>query len=274
MLPSHAQQKLRKARQFLLARNFAQALPGYQKLSRLCSGDAVIWFEYGNAAAGLRDRDLADRAWHKAIELAPQNAELIIQIGHQYQALREPDKARSCFARAAAADPRAINPRISLAVLSEQNHLLEQARGAVEECLAIDPRDDQARYFSAVLDRRENKLDQAERRLRDLIASAPKHPYVRYACRYELAHVLDRTDRFEDLGQFVPALRNVRKDAWAPRRSGRAVGVRLDPVCSRAGPARRKNSAPDRRADRLPGIPRLPHAPVPEGGFARTTRPG
>jgi len=49
-----------------------------------------------------------------------------------------------------------------------------------------------------VLDRRENKLDQAERRLRDLIASAPKHPYVRYACRYELAHVLDRTDRFDE----------------------------------------------------------------------------
>ncbi len=146
MTPAQVQQKLRKARQFLLASNFAQALPRYQKLSQLCSTDAVIWFEYGSAAAGLRDRELADRAWHKAIELAPQNAELIIQIGHQYQALRDPDKARSCFAQAAAADPRGINPRISLAVLSEQNHLLEQAR-----------------YFSAVLDRRENKLDQAER---------------------------------------------------------------------------------------------------------------
>ena len=81
MLPSHAQQKLRKARQFLLARNFAQALPGYQKLSRLCSGDAVIWFEYGSVAAGLRNRELADRAWHKASELAPRNAGLLTQIG-------------------------------------------------------------------------------------------------------------------------------------------------------------------------------------------------
>jgi len=198
MIPAQVQQKLSKARQFLLARNFAQALPRYQKLSQQCPSDAVIWFEYGNAAAGLRNRELADRAWHKAIELAPRNAELIIQIGHQYQALREPDKARSCFAQAAAADPKGINPRISLAVLSEQNHLLEQARAAVEECLAIDPRDDQARYFSAVLDRRENKLDQAERRLRDLIVAVPRHPYVRYECRYELAQVLDRTDRFEE----------------------------------------------------------------------------
>jgi len=49
MIPAQVQQKLSKARQFLLASNFAQALPRYEKLSRLCSGDAVIWFEYGNA---------------------------------------------------------------------------------------------------------------------------------------------------------------------------------------------------------------------------------
>jgi len=66
---AQVQQKLRKARQFLLASNFAQALPRYQKLSQLCSADAVISFEYGSAAAGLRNRELADRAWQKAIEL-------------------------------------------------------------------------------------------------------------------------------------------------------------------------------------------------------------
>jgi len=38
----------------------------------LCAADAVIWFEYGSAAAGLRDRELADRAWHKAVEICEQ----------------------------------------------------------------------------------------------------------------------------------------------------------------------------------------------------------
>jgi len=82
--------------------------------------------------------------------------------------------------------------------LLEQQHQLNEARVTVEQCLSIAPQDDQARYFSAVIDRRENKLEQAEGRLRDLIASEPKHPYVRYACRYELAQVLDRTDRFDE----------------------------------------------------------------------------
>jgi tetratricopeptide (TPR) repeat protein len=196
-MSDHFQQQVQKARQLLLSKNFAPALALYEKLIKQRTGEAVLWFEYGNAASGVRLPDLAERAWERAVELAPHNAELIGLIGHQYQGLRKPNRARACFAKAAAADPHGVNPRISLAVLAEQNHRLDEARSAVEECLAIDPRDDQARYFRAVLDRRENKLEPAERLLRELIASEPKHPYVRYACRYELAQILDRTGRFD-----------------------------------------------------------------------------
>jgi Tfp pilus assembly protein PilF len=198
MMPADFQKRLQEARDLLHTHRFAQALPGYERLTRQNPTAAVLWFEYGNAAAGARDFGLADRAWSQAVELAPGNAELIGLIGHQYQGLRLPEKARACFARAAVADPRGINPRISLAVLQEKNHLLAEARATVGQCLAIDPRDDQARYFQAVLDRRENQLELAEQRLRDLIASQPRHPFVRYACRYELAQVLDRTDRFDE----------------------------------------------------------------------------
>jgi tetratricopeptide (TPR) repeat protein len=196
--PVDFNRRLDQARQLLLAQKFAQALPLYEKLTRLSPGQAVVWLEYGNAASGMHNRKLADLAWQKALALDPRNSELVGLIGHQYQGIRRPERARACFAQGAAAAPKAINPRISLAVLLEQNHELEQAREAVQQCLAIDPRDEQARYFSAVLDRRENKLEAAERRLRDLIASDPQHPYVRYACRYELAQVLDRTERFDE----------------------------------------------------------------------------
>src|ERR1041385_690111 len=198
MKRAQVQQKLDKARKLLLARDFVQALAGYERLAHTCPANEIVWFEYGNAAAGTRNRELAKWAWHKAMELAPRNAELILQIGHQHQALRDADGAHSCFDRAASAAPRAINPRISLAVLCEQNHLLEQARVAVEECLAIDPHDEQALYFSAVLDRREQKLERAESRLRNLIASSPRHPFVRYASRYQLAQLLDLSDRFDE----------------------------------------------------------------------------
>jgi tetratricopeptide (TPR) repeat protein len=198
MTAAQLQQKHREARDLLLAQDYLRAFGLYEQLVRHCPGNATMWFEFGNAAGRLRRRDLAESAWQRAMALDPANAELIGLIGHQYQGRRQPEKARACFRRAATAAPRAINPRISLAVLLEQTHQLAEARGAVEECLAIDAGDDQARYFRAVLDRREGQLERAERGLRDLLAREPKHPYVRYACRYELAQVLDRTGRYDE----------------------------------------------------------------------------
>jgi tetratricopeptide (TPR) repeat protein len=198
MMQAQSQSDLNRAKEFLLSGDFARALPLYEKLVRQSPGAGVIWYEYGNAASKARRADLADRAWSKAVELEPLNAELVGMVGHQYEALRRPEKARACFVQAAAADPRGINPRISLAVLLEKNHRLQEARAAVQECLAIDPHDDQASYFAAVLDRREGHIQEAERGLRDLLASDPRHPFVRYAARYELAQVMDRTERFDE----------------------------------------------------------------------------
>jgi tetratricopeptide (TPR) repeat protein len=203
------QRRLHEARQLLLSQHFAEALVRYAHLTRQCPGEAILWFEYGNAASSLHDRELADQAWRKALELAPVNAELIGLIGHQYQGARNPERARDCFARAASVDPSGINPRISLAVLLERQHRLVEAREAVAECLAIDSHDDQARYFSAVLDRRENHYELAEQKLRDLIASDPKHPFVRYACRYELAQILDRTDRIDEAIEMLRAAKQI-----------------------------------------------------------------
>jgi tetratricopeptide (TPR) repeat protein len=208
-MPTDLQSRLNEARHHLLSQRFGQALSLYRKLVRQFPGQAEIWYEYGNAAFGLRDQESAEDAWQKALQLAPRNVELIGLIGHQYQGMRQPERARACFAQAAAADPRAINPRISLAVLLEQNHCLAEARQAVDQILAFEPRDDQARYFSAVLDRRENHLEKAEGRLRDLIKSEPKHPYVRYACRYELAQILDRTARFDEAMTYLSEAKQI-----------------------------------------------------------------
>ncbi|MGA2750811.1 MAG: sulfotransferase [Verrucomicrobiota bacterium] len=203
MNPAAPDKKLNEARAFLTDYNFSQALLAYEKLCRQHPRDPRIWYEYGCAAGGAGQLDLVDRAWRKALDLEPANSQLLLQMGHRYQSLRQPDKARAAFEQAAAADPRAINPRMALAIFFEQNHRFDEARAAVQSCLAIDPQDDQARYFAALLDRRENKLDDAERRLRDLIASGPRHQYVQYACRYELAEVLNRTGRFDNAMQLL-----------------------------------------------------------------------
>jgi tetratricopeptide (TPR) repeat protein len=203
MSPVPVDKKLNEARHLLQHCNFSQAVAAYERLTQQFPHKAWIWFEYGCAAGGAGLPDLVERAWRKALELEPDNSELLLQMGHRYQTLRLPEKARVSFERAAALDPRGVNPRMALAILLEQTHRFAESREAVASCLAIDPRDDQARYFAALLDRRENKNEAAERGLRDLIASGPRHPYVQYASRYELAEVLNRTERFDEAMQML-----------------------------------------------------------------------
>jgi Flp pilus assembly protein TadD len=90
MTTADFQYKLGEARQFLLAHEFARALAHYQKLTRAHPAEPVVWAEYGNAAAGAGQVELADQAWQKALGLARGNAELIGMIGmigHQYQGM-------------------------------------------------------------------------------------------------------------------------------------------------------------------------------------------
>lgn len=180
------------------ARKYDEALSAYAKLVKRDRHNAWVWFQYGAIAGAAGQMDLLDRVWGKALELEPNNSTLLLQMGHQYQSFRLPQKAWSSFERAAALDPTGINPRMALAISYEHEQRFAEARDIVASCLKIDPRDDQARYYTTFLDRRENKLEEAEQGLRDLIASKPKHPYVAYASRYELAEVLNRTDRFDE----------------------------------------------------------------------------
>ena len=93
--PVPADKKLNEARQLSQAYNFPLAVLAYEKLTHVFPHRAAVWFEYGCAAGGAGQFDLADDAWHKALDLEPSNGELMLQIGHRYQTLRQPEKARA-----------------------------------------------------------------------------------------------------------------------------------------------------------------------------------
>jgi tetratricopeptide (TPR) repeat protein len=190
--------ELSEAEQCLAVGDDDQAFNRLQKLAAKFPRRPRIWFAFGCAASELGQVELAEQAWRKAADLGSGVPEILLSLGYYYLGLRRMDQARFYFMQAIAVDPGCVNSRISLAVFLEQNHEYEQSRVAVDECLAISPEDDQARYMLALLAQHEDKLDEAERRLRDLIKSNPKHEYVRYACRYDLANLLDRQERYDE----------------------------------------------------------------------------
>jgi len=181
-----------KAQQQLLSGQFGPAFANYRELVSRYPALAELWFEFGNAAAGELDFTQADRAYQRALELAPRNSALLGMVGHQYLALRQLDAARACFERAVSADPNLVDARINLAVWFEKERRLDEAWECVEACRTKHPRDDQVRYFRAFLLHRKKHYTEAETELRDLIKDGPQYPYVKYASRHLLGVVLDQ----------------------------------------------------------------------------------
>lgn len=190
--------KLSKARELTVDEDYPNALILYEKLARHRSQNVEIWLEYGGVASAMQKMDLAEQAWANVEKLHGNRCEILQMLGLQYLDAKFEKKAAQCFEKISAINPRHINARISLALLYEKTHRVDEAREAVERCLKIDPNDDQARYLDAFLNVRSNQLSKAESQLRDLISSNPAHEYVRYAARYKLAEVLDRTQRFDE----------------------------------------------------------------------------
>ncbi|HEV2211623.1 MAG TPA: sulfotransferase [Verrucomicrobiae bacterium] len=190
-----------EAQKLLLSGEPNRATALYRALVSRYTQIPELWFEFGNASAGVLDFAQTDQAYQNAMRLAAGNASLLVSIGQQYQGLRKLDQARAAFECAVASEPASVDARISLAAWFEKQRRLAEAWECVQACLAQHPRDDQARYFHAFLLHRQGRNTDAESALRDLLRAEPQYPYVKYASRHLLAVVLDQ------LGQYGQALR-------------------------------------------------------------------
>src|SRR3984957_5360518 len=190
--------ELQAAQRFFATGNMYKSLAAFRRLLKKRPQDPLALMGFATVSLLFCDPKGAERAWRTLTKLQPFNADLLVEIGHRFETNRYPDLAQKYFEKAAEVNRKAINPRVSLALLHEKAHRMERAHEAVQQCLRIDPKDEQARYCLAFLKFREGKFDIAESHLEDLISSNPRHEYVRYASRYVLAEILDRTNRFDD----------------------------------------------------------------------------
>lgn len=178
------------------AKNFPAGLKAYAAMARQFP-DENFFEEYGRAAAMAGEFELAGRIWEKMLPREPDNAALLTRLSQEYGKISLFAKARDLCARAAALLPENLPAQLSLASFLARTGAVADARAAVNKCLELDPHGEQARYLAAHLDRRENKLPEAERQFRELIASGHDRQVVWFS-RFELARILDRTQRFDE----------------------------------------------------------------------------
>ena len=176
---------------------FAEALSLYAPLVEQTTR-TDIWLEYGHGAAVCGDFDLADQIWQKILHREPNNGALHWQIAKEYTAISLFSKAGALCAKAAKIEPG--NKAIQLGLLSHLavHRRAEQARAALDDYLKLDPNSESARYYSAHVNRLENKLAEAEQQVRDLLTSGPRDLQILSSCHLELAHIYDRTERFDE----------------------------------------------------------------------------
>jgi tetratricopeptide (TPR) repeat protein len=189
--------ELQKARQCMQVKQYAQALSFYAHLTEQ-SQHGALWFEYGSAAAGSGDFDLADQVWQKLLSREANNAQLLWHLAGEYGKMSLFTKAGALFSQAAKLEPGNLEMQLSLASHMARTSSVDEARTALRRCLGLGMRDEWVRFYSAYLDRYDNKFAEAEQQFRDLLASEPRDLQVLSSCHLELARVLDRSERFDE----------------------------------------------------------------------------
>ena len=181
----------------MAVKQYPEALSIYARLTEQTQHSAHL-FEYGSAAAGSGDFDLADRVWQKLISRESNNAQLLWRLAGEYGKMSLFTKAGVLFAKAAKLEPGNLEIQLSLVSHLAKTSSVGEVRANLKKCLDLDMNAEWARFYSAHIDRFDNKLAEAEKQFRDLIAWRPRNPEILSTCHLELARLLDRSERFDE----------------------------------------------------------------------------
>jgi tetratricopeptide (TPR) repeat protein len=163
-----------------------------------------IILNLATACGKQRDYEKAEELLSRLLELAPRKANIHRRVAQTYAAIDRPDRAIECYRRSLELNrdiSATIPTLLELAALYERRHRLDDARDAIEEVLTRQPGNEEAQLQSAVLDRRRGEPAAAETTLHALVADNSRTWQIRAQAWYELAQLLDDSQRYDDAFQ-------------------------------------------------------------------------
>ena len=140
------------------------------------SSEASRHFAAAREAEARLDLETAVREYEAAIEMAPQWAEAIVNLGIVYNRQDKADKAITCFTRAAQINPRLLGAHLNLAITYFRARRYGEAEMPLRHCLEIDPSNRQAEGLLVLtlfaLNRYVEVVDLAEKRIAGVSSDA------------------------------------------------------------------------------------------------------
>jgi tetratricopeptide (TPR) repeat protein len=160
-----------------------------------------ILLSLATACGRQRHYEKAESLLGRLLELAPRKASIHRRVAQVYANIDRPERAVECYRHSLAlnSDISATVPTLlDLANLFERRHQLGEAQAVIEEALEREPANECALLQQAVLDRRGGEIARAESGLRTLVANKSHTWPTRAQACYELAQLLDDSERYDD----------------------------------------------------------------------------
>lgn len=148
--------------------------------------EAARHFEEARTAEARADWQAAESEYRKALKVAPDWAEAIVNLGIVYNRQGKTDEAIVAFTRAAEINPQLLGAQLNLAITYFRAKRFREAEMPLRRALAIDPTNNQAGGLLVLslfaLDRYTEVIDLGEKLLRAAPSDAPVLELVGRAC--------------------------------------------------------------------------------------------
>lgn len=193
----------------------AEALEIYARLVRQHPKDSVHWGNYAAALRGAGDLDAAERAYETAVQLAPEDAELLELYGLVQMDLHKLPEARTTLLRAfgKAPDSPAIRIHTALVCAACRDLTADSLLNPWREWLPLD------NYLTSQLAEahaEQNNLVAALELMEVLLQRLPADPSI----RLRLAGLYERMNRLEEAEDMLNSVEAIHAGAGADDKMG------------------------------------------------------
>jgi tetratricopeptide (TPR) repeat protein len=189
-----ADQRIDQAQEAWAQRRYDEAIRLYERALQRAPTNAVLLVDLARAYA-LRFRfGEAETLVDRASRLHPDDARLQRMLGRSFVQLQQFDRAIACFQRSLELEPESAERARTFYELSqmyERLHRLTEARDCAEESLRLAPEQPVLRYLLAVVDRRSGNVEAALQTFQEVAAADGATAELAADCWYQAAAIHD-----------------------------------------------------------------------------------
>jgi tetratricopeptide (TPR) repeat protein len=193
---------------------FPQAIEILERAHRLEPADYKIVFDLGYAQALAYDFEAAGRWFEKALQVAPDKAEVLMGTADRWLDVRNFDAAGKAFERVVEQGQVPVGAFYGLAKIYARQRRLDKAVETADRAMRMHGTHEAAMLTRAKVCRETGQLEEAERMLRAVVAKPGCDGEARATAFYELGGVLDQQRRYDEaeLGRDDQTLRPDQRD--------------------------------------------------------------